>query len=833
MLVVRRPVRHRRAHRRVRADRLPRAARPRRRPGPTVVVIAGNHDNDRRLQAVAPLLELGRVVTRPAFAGPTRRRGRGRRAATARERAGRRSCRSCRSAASSRPTSSCAARPPTPLPAYADRYAPARCDSLTGGFRPDTVNVVAAHCMVHGGDDGGSERAATPSSSYSRQRHRVPGRVPLRRPRPPAPPAGDRRARARSATPARRCSSTSARPARRRSACVVEAPPGTPGDRRRRCRSPSGRPLVRAGRHAAELDGSPPAAVDDRALPQGAACARSSASGWPTRCARCSPSAVDVVVEAAADGGRAPVGARARPSGRSPHELFAAYLADAGVDDARLARAVRRAARGGRARVRPVDACELEGFSAVPRPHGRDRLRGRRPVRPRRARPASARPRSSTPSCFALYGIVPRYDDQQAGRARHQPGPATRRGCGSTSPSAAESYTAVRVVRRTKGGGATTKEARLEGPDGDVLAGNADEVTAEVDELLGLSFEHFTRCVVLPQGEFARFLHDKPPTARTCSSAARPRRLRPDGRACRASAPATRSSRSPTSTGRLDELAGAGEEGVAEAAAPGRHAGLAARHRRRRARPASTTLARQEAEQRQVAEHGPSRGRRCSRRSPCPPTSPASPRPQAAAGEALADGRDALRRAEAARPRRRSRAADLADRAQRPGRRRRDRRARRRSRGRRDHGRRASVADAREAHGRGRASARRADRGLAEARTDGDRAAAARTGPMRCARRPRGRRALPGVRAAGRRPARATAHRPTSTPAASRAADAAEAAGRPPSERRAEARPSSPGSRPRSADVAEHDRRSRPSRRRRASGRRGRPAGSRRRRPPP
>lgn len=37
--------------------------------GATVVVLAGNHDNDRRLQAVAPLLELGRVVTRPVFAG--------------------------------------------------------------------------------------------------------------------------------------------------------------------------------------------------------------------------------------------------------------------------------------------------------------------------------------------------------------------------------------------------------------------------------------------------------------------------------------------------------------------------------------------------------------------------------------------------------------------------------------------------------------------------------------------------------------------------------------------------------------------------------------------
>ncbi|MGH9334831.1 MAG: SbcC/MukB-like Walker B domain-containing protein, partial [Vicinamibacteria bacterium] len=69
-------------------------------------------------------------------------------------------------------------------------------------------------------------------------------------------------------------------------------------------------------------------------------------------------------------------------------------------------------------------------------------------------------------------------------------------------------YTAVRVVRRTKGG-ASTKEARLES-EGRTLAGNADDVTARVREILGLDFEQFTTCVALPQGDFARFLHEKP-----------------------------------------------------------------------------------------------------------------------------------------------------------------------------------------------------------------------------------------------------------------------------------------------------------------------------------
>ena len=35
-------------------------------------------------------------------------------------------------------------------------------------------------------------------------------------------------------------------------------------------------------------------------------------------------------------------------------------------------------------------------------------------------------------------------------------------------------------------------------------------MTRKVGQLLGLNFEQFTTCVVLPQGDFARFLHEKP-----------------------------------------------------------------------------------------------------------------------------------------------------------------------------------------------------------------------------------------------------------------------------------------------------------------------------------
>ena len=109
--------------------------------------------------------------------------------------------------------------------------------------------------------------------------------------------------------------------------------------------------------------------------------------------------------------------------------------------------------------------------------------------------------------CFALYGSVPRYDNRNlvAPVISHGKVEAKVRLDFSID---GKDYTAVRVVRRS-GKGASTKEARLEA-GGEVLADNADDLTAEVTRLVGLSFDHFTRCVVLPQGEFARFLHDKP-----------------------------------------------------------------------------------------------------------------------------------------------------------------------------------------------------------------------------------------------------------------------------------------------------------------------------------
>ncbi|GAA0435998.1 hypothetical protein GCM10009531_27650 [Actinoplanes capillaceus] len=130
--------------------------------------------------------------------------------------------------------------------------------------------------------------------------------------------------------------------------------------------------------------------------------------------------------------------------------------------------------------------------------------------------------------CFALYGTVPRWGGV--------------RGIGNAlAPSASEArvrlvfesannrFVATRVVRRDGRGNVKTAGAGLQlmppgfdvtkldtGMDladlGEVLAGTPAEMDAAVLEAVGLPYEQFTSCVVLPQGQFADFLHAKPAT---------------------------------------------------------------------------------------------------------------------------------------------------------------------------------------------------------------------------------------------------------------------------------------------------------------------------------
>jgi len=105
---------------------------------------------------------------------------------------------------------------------------------------------------------------------------------------------------------------------------------------------------------------------------------------------------------------------------------------------------------------------------------------------------------------FALYGSVPRLGERPVAPVISQGRQDAR--VRLDFALGEQHYTAVRIVRRGKGGSASTREARLERGD-EVVAGNVRELDATIERLIGLDFRQFTTCAVLPQGDFARFLH--------------------------------------------------------------------------------------------------------------------------------------------------------------------------------------------------------------------------------------------------------------------------------------------------------------------------------------
>ncbi len=109
---------------------------------------------------------------------------------------------------------------------------------------------------------------------------------------------------------------------------------------------------------------------------------------------------------------------------------------------------------------------------------------------------------------FALYGTIPRLDDRRS-VAPVISARADRARVSFDFTVEEERFVAARLVER-RGSGATTTEASLERKGGEVLARGSDEVTDRVTELLGLTYDQFTKAVVLPQGAFADFLTDKP-----------------------------------------------------------------------------------------------------------------------------------------------------------------------------------------------------------------------------------------------------------------------------------------------------------------------------------
>ncbi|MGH3304781.1 MAG: AAA family ATPase, partial [Streptosporangiaceae bacterium] len=127
--------------------------------------------------------------------------------------------------------------------------------------------------------------------------------------------------------------------------------------------------------------------------------------------------------------------------------------------------------------------------------------------------------------CFALYGTVPRWDNEKEVRNALAPSANACR-VSLIFELAGQRYVAVRSLQRDKQGRVSTKAARLERLDASVppaatlteilqasaeqLAEGPDNVKVAVQDLLGLSYEHFTQSVLLPQGGFAEFLRATP-----------------------------------------------------------------------------------------------------------------------------------------------------------------------------------------------------------------------------------------------------------------------------------------------------------------------------------
>src|SRR3954452_9459538 len=121
---------------------------------------------------------------------------------------------------------------------------------------------------------------------------------------------------------------------------------------------------------------------------------------------------------------------------------------------------------------------------------------------------------------FALFGSVARWDDARA--VEPALAPSVNRGTVRlVFDVRGTRHVVLRELRRSASGRVQQKIARLErlvdptargdlDDETETLTGTIAETTSAVESLLGLDFSQFTKCVALPQGEFAEFLHAKP-----------------------------------------------------------------------------------------------------------------------------------------------------------------------------------------------------------------------------------------------------------------------------------------------------------------------------------
>jgi DNA repair protein SbcC/Rad50 len=127
--------------------------------------------------------------------------------------------------------------------------------------------------------------------------------------------------------------------------------------------------------------------------------------------------------------------------------------------------------------------------------------------------------------CFSLYGQVPRWSGKTVVNALAPS--SVEAAVRLIFESGGRRYAVTRVVRRDGKGRVATKQAGLqllpstfnlsvldsgEPVDelGQTLAGTPVELDAAIVDVVGLPYDQFIKCVLLPQGEFAAFLHAKP-----------------------------------------------------------------------------------------------------------------------------------------------------------------------------------------------------------------------------------------------------------------------------------------------------------------------------------
>ena len=426
---------------------------------------------------------------------------------------------------------------------------------LTEQFTADSVNVVMAHATLLGGRRGGGERDVQTSFEYEVPSNIFPSSAHYaalghlhRQQEIPAP------------CPAFYSGSPLAvdfgEEANEPGVLLVTASPAsapTPGG----CPSPA---AARCGPCAARSTRSSPRASRPVTLTCG--------SSWPSRLGpgsatwsgrSCQTHSRSSWTKRTGPGLARTAAARPSRAGRTPVQLFGDYLAEQNVADERVERMfaglleeMTDAPPGSNSATAPLgraDTDQVPQTGGMPAYVGGFRQTGA--VRPLRLLLdgfgtyrneteidfadvdffALVGPTGSGKStvidalCFALYGTVPRWDNEKEVRNALAPSANACR-VSLIFELAGQRYVAARSLQRDKRGKVSTKAARLERLDASVppdapltemleasveqLAEGPDNVKARVQELLGLSYEHFTQSVLLPQGGFSDFLRATP-----------------------------------------------------------------------------------------------------------------------------------------------------------------------------------------------------------------------------------------------------------------------------------------------------------------------------------